>query len=84
MLWRTALIFACRLKGVSIEITSKESGVFKVTVSFLGVVQGEEEINLQDLLQLQYEGVGRLKMFDQCWVNVNLLIFLINKKFYHK
>ncbi len=38
----------------------------------------------QDLLQLQYEGVAVMKMFDKAKVNVNLLIFLLNKKFYGK
>lgn len=38
----------------------------------------------QDLLQLQYEGVAVLKMFDKAKVNVNLLIFLLNKKFFQK
>ncbi len=39
---------------------------------------------VQDLLQLQYEGVAVMKMFDKAKVNVNLLIFLLNKKFYGK
>ena len=38
----------------------------------------------QDLLQLQYEGVAVMQMFDKAKVNVNLLIFLLNKKFYGK
>jgi len=39
----------------------------------------------QDLLQLQYEGVSVMKMFDgRALINVNLLIFLLNKKFYGK
>lgn len=38
----------------------------------------------QDLLQLQYEGVAVMKLFDRAKVNVNLLIFLLNKKFYGK
>lgn len=38
----------------------------------------------QDLLQLQYDGVAVMKMFDKAKVNVNLLIFLLNKKFYGK
>lgn len=38
----------------------------------------------QDLLQMQYEGVAVMKMFDKAKVNVNLLIFLLNKKFYGK
>lgn len=40
--------------------------------------------DLQDLLQLQYEGVAVMKLFDRATVNVNLLIFLLNKKFYGK
>lgn len=39
---------------------------------------------VQDLLQLQYDGVAVMKMFDKAKVNVNLLIFLLNKKFYGK
>lgn len=34
----------------------------------------------QDLLQLQYEGVAVMKLFNKAKVNVNLLIFLLNKK----
>ena len=37
---------------------------------------------LQDLLQLQYEGVAVIEMFNKAKINVNLLIFLVNKKFY--
>ena len=39
---------------------------------------------LQDLLQLQYEGVAVMKMFGRAKINVNLLIFLLNRKFYGK
>ena len=40
---------------------------------------------MKDLLQLQYEGVNHMKMFeDRARVNVNLLIYLLNKKFYGK
>jgi len=39
---------------------------------------------IQDLLQLQYEGVAIMKMFDRAQVNVNLLIFLLNRKFFGK
>lgn len=38
----------------------------------------------QDLLQLQFEGVAVMKMFGKAKVNVNLLIHLLNKKFYGK
>jgi hypothetical protein len=71
------------LKGVTIEISSKEAGVFRVEATFHGFkVHGEDTV-FQDLLQKQYKGIGRTKMFDNCTVNINVLIFLINKKFYH-
>lgn len=38
----------------------------------------------QDLLQLQYEGSAVMKMFGKAKINVNLLIFLLNKKFYSR
>lgn len=38
----------------------------------------------KDLLQMQYEGASIMKMFDKAKINVNLLIFLLNKKFYGK
>ena len=38
----------------------------------------------QDLLQLQYEGVAVMKLFNKAKVNVNLLIFLLNKKLLRK
>lgn len=34
------------------------------------------------MLQLQYEGVAVIELFNDAKVNVNLLIFLLNKKFY--
>lgn len=39
---------------------------------------------VQDLLHLQYEGIAVMKMFDKAKVNVNLLIFLLNKKLLKK
>ena len=39
-------------------------------------------VSTQDLLQLQYEGLAVMKMFGRAKINVNLLIYLINKKFY--
>ena len=41
-------------------------------------------MSFQDLLQLQFEGVAVMKMFGKAKVNVNLLIHLLNKKFYGK
>jgi hypothetical protein len=66
------------------EITATEVGVFDVSAKFMGVSVEKVELVFQDLLQLQYEGVTILKMFGKAKINVNLLIFLINKKFYGK
>ncbi|KAG1174503.1 hypothetical protein G6F70_004765 [Rhizopus microsporus] len=42
------------------------------------------DVHYEDLLQTQYEGVQTIKVLDgMATVNVNLLIYLINKKFYH-
>ncbi|KAL7327445.1 iqgap-related protein [Mucor circinelloides] len=42
------------------------------------------DVQYEDLLQTQYEGVQTMKVLDgMATVNVNLLIYLINKKFYH-
>ncbi|KAG9467067.1 hypothetical protein GDO78_015670 [Eleutherodactylus coqui] len=62
----------------------EEPGKFQVKTKFLGVDMEKFQLNYQDLLQLQYEGVAVMKMFDKAKVNVNLLIFLLNKKFFRK
>ncbi len=61
-----------------------EHPCFTVLVKFVSFLVNLDLIAFQDLLQLQYEGVAVMKMFDKAKVNVNLLIFLINKKFYGK
>ncbi|XP_013856323.1 ras GTPase-activating-like protein IQGAP1 [Austrofundulus limnaeus] len=61
-----------------------ETGSFRVKAQFLGVDMEEFLLQYQDLLQLQFEGVAVMKMFDKAKVNVNLLIFLLNKKFFKK
>lgn len=67
------------------EIHATDSaGVFEVTAKFMGVSMEKVEVVFQDLLQLQYDGVAVMDMFDRAKVNVNLLIFLLNKKFYGK
>uniref|UniRef100_A0A673CMP7 IQ motif containing GTPase activating protein 3 n=1 Tax=Sphaeramia orbicularis TaxID=375764 RepID=A0A673CMP7_9TELE len=72
-------------KNVVFDIVpGPEKGSFSVKARFLGVEMEEFLLKYQDLLQLQYEGVAVMKMFDKAKVNVNLLIFLLNKKFYKK
>ena len=75
-------VSSSQLRAVTFTVTALEaSGHFGVRGAWLGNAF-EEEIVLQDLLQMQYDGVQTMKMFDLVKVNVNLLVFLINKKFY--
>ncbi|CAN9514406.1 unnamed protein product [Ophioblennius macclurei] len=72
-----------QFKNVLFDITpAAEKGSFTVSARFLGVQMEEFVLKYQDLLQLQYEGVAVMKMFDKAKINVNLLIFLLNKKFF--
>ena len=74
-----------QLKNVLFEITPQmTTGVFQVQVKFMGVAMETVELNIQDLLQLQYEGVSVKKMMGKAQVNVNLLLHLLNTKFYSK
>lgn len=71
-----------QFKNVYFEITpTEEVGDFEVKAKFMGVQMETFMLHYQDLLQLQYEGVAVMKMFDRAKVNVNLLIFFLNKKF---
>nr|XP_061803799.1 ras GTPase-activating-like protein IQGAP2 [Nerophis lumbriciformis] len=74
-----------QFKNVMFEISpSEEVGDFEVKAKFMGVEMEKVQLHFQDLLQLQYDGVAVMKMFDKAKVNVNLLIFFLNKKFYGK
>ncbi|KAK0155491.1 Ras GTPase-activating-like protein IQGAP1 [Merluccius polli] len=74
-----------QFKNVIFEISPSETvGVFDVKAKLMGVHLETLQLQYQDLLQLQYEGVAVMKLFDKATINVNLLIFLLNKKFYGK
>ncbi|KAG5271265.1 hypothetical protein AALO_G00177810 [Alosa alosa] len=74
-----------QFKNVIFDIVpGEEGGTFLVKARFMGVDMERFPLKYQDLLQLQYEGVAVMKMFDKAKVNVNLLIFLLNKKFFKK
>ncbi|NXK51406.1 IQGA1 protein, partial [Chauna torquata] len=74
-----------QFKNVIFDIVPcEESGRFQVKAKFMGIDMERFQLHYQDLLQLQYEGVAVMKMFDKAKVNVNLLIFLLNKKFFKK
>ncbi|KAJ1564935.1 hypothetical protein HK405_013591, partial [Cladochytrium tenue] len=68
---------------MTLTISSDEPGVFKIEAAVMGVRAGERlEVRLEDLLQSQYNGVQSMTLFDIAKVNVNLLTYLLNKKFY--
>ncbi|KAI3643911.1 hypothetical protein MP228_010075 [Amoeboaphelidium protococcarum] len=69
---------------ITLTISSDESGVFNISVSILGITMPNKmELKLEDLLQYQFDNVQIIPLFDgAAKVNVNLLLFLINKKFY--
>ncbi|XP_071537174.1 ras GTPase-activating-like protein IQGAP1 isoform X2 [Panulirus ornatus] len=72
-------------KNLLFEITPlATTGIFHVQAKFMGVPMENVEIDIQELLQLQYEGVSVKKMFSKVKVNVNLLLYLLNTKFYSK
>ncbi|KAJ2798918.1 iqgap- protein, partial [Coemansia guatemalensis] len=74
-----------QLDKISLTISSDVPGVFDVQVSLMGVKMpgGGCEIRMQDLLQLQYDNVHTMTLYEgSVVVNTNLLVFLINKKFY--
>ncbi|XP_061172402.1 ras GTPase-activating-like protein IQGAP1 isoform X1 [Saccostrea echinata] len=72
-----------QFKNVQFEIKeTADPGVFEVQAKFMGMDVKKIDLVFQDLLQLQYEGVAVIELFNDAKVNVNLLIFLLNKKFY--
>ncbi|CAK1540048.1 unnamed protein product [Leptosia nina] len=72
-----------QFKNVQFEITPTDhNGVFTIKGKFMGVVMESVDIDIQDLLQKQYEGCAIMDMFGKAKINVNLLIFLLNSKFY--
>ena len=69
-------------KKVSITISSDEVGVFEVQGKFMGVNLYTTELRLEELLQRQFDKIQTMTLFGTAVVNVNLLLYLINKKFY--
>eukprot|EP00158_Paraphelidium_tribonemae_P005840 Partr_v1_DN27551_c0_g1_i1_m30118 putative IQ motif containing GTPase activating protein len=70
---------------INLTLSSDETGVFSIEVSIMGIKMPQKmELKLEDLLQFQFDNVQVIPLFDgAAKVNVNLLIFLINKKFFN-
>lgn len=74
-----------QFKNVIFEISPTEhSGLFSVRCKFMGVEMEKIDIDIQKLLELQFEGATIMDMFGKAKVNVNLLLYLLNRKFYGK
>ncbi|KDN47975.1 hypothetical protein K437DRAFT_273559 [Tilletiaria anomala UBC 951] len=68
---------------ISLTISSDEAGLFTIEASVLGVVGGSCDLRIEDLLEAQFNGLQTLTLMDSmAKCNTNLLIHLINKKFY--
>lgn len=71
-----------QLKHVSFVITaSKKTGVYIVKATFMGAAVETVELDIQTLLQQQFEGIMVLEIFGKAKININLLLHLLNKKF---
>lgn len=74
-----------QFKNVQFEIAPTDhNGVFSIKGKFMGVEMDSIDVDIQDLLQKQYEGCSIMDMFGKAKININLLIFLLNSKFYGK
>ena len=56
--------------------------MFEVQGKFMGVNLYTTELRLEELLQRQFDKIQTMTLFGTAVVNVNLLLYLINKKFY--
>ncbi|XP_023246515.1 ras GTPase-activating-like protein IQGAP1 [Copidosoma floridanum] len=74
-----------QFKNVIFEITpTGNDGVFTVRGKFMGVEMEKIEVDVTNLLTLQYEGSSIMNMFGKAKINVNLLLYLLNCKYYGK
>ncbi|KAI8643207.1 hypothetical protein BD408DRAFT_365136 [Parasitella parasitica] len=70
---------------INIILSMDRAGIISFEAYFPLMTQDlHVDVHYEHLLQTQYEGVQTMKVLDgMATVNVNLLIYLINKKFYH-
>ena len=74
-----------QFKNVLFEISPTENnGIFMIKGKFMGVEMEKVDVDIQRLLELQFEGAPIMDMFGKAKINVNLLLYLLNRKFYGK
>ncbi|KAG8896970.1 hypothetical protein FRB99_008543 [Tulasnella sp. 403] len=70
---------------IDVVISSSKPGVFTLELidAHIGVSMGVTDLKMEELLQAQFENRTSLSLFDgMAKVNLNLLLYQINKKFY--
>ncbi|GAA5972838.1 hypothetical protein JCM11641_003965 [Rhodosporidiobolus odoratus] len=67
---------------ISLTISSDEVGVFEVKAAYAGVTVAAVELKLEDLLEMQFVGKQTVLIGDAAKCSLNLLVGLINRKFY--
>lgn len=71
---------------LSLTISSDEPGVFTIDASLLGVKAASKDLRIEDLLEQQHNSLSNTQTMDiggaKATLNLNLLIHLINRKFY--
>merc|ERR1711874_855415 len=76
---------AAQLKNVQfVFVPLEQDGLFEVSARFMGVDVEKVDIDIQELLRLQYEGATVMDMFGKAKINVNLLLHFLSTKFYGK
>ncbi|TPX69027.1 hypothetical protein SpCBS45565_g02717 [Spizellomyces sp. 'palustris'] len=66
---------------ITLTISSDEAGIFNIEAAFFGVkMQDKMELRLEDLLAAQYNNETVITLMEGAKINLNLLIFLLNKK----
>ncbi|GAA5901502.1 Iqg1p [Sporobolomyces salmoneus] len=67
---------------ISLTLSSNEIGMFELQVSHLDKPVAGVELKLEDLLESQFEGKQTIAIGSVAKCNLNLLVHLINRKFY--
>ncbi|GAA5951462.1 hypothetical protein JCM3765_005942 [Sporobolomyces pararoseus] len=67
---------------ISLTLSSNEVGTFELQVSHLDKTVAGVELKLEDLLESQFEGKQTIAIGSVAKCNLNLLVHLINRKFY--
>ncbi|CAO1630340.1 unnamed protein product [Parajaminaea phylloscopi] len=75
-----------QFEQLTLTISSDEAGVFTIDASLLGVKAASTDLRIEDLLEQQHNSMSNTQQISiggaTATLNLNLLIHLINRKFY--